>query len=187
MSNLVPGRRLAHIGLVIGVGLLAGCGQSPKPDDAPSPAPETARVKTAAQALEGLHISTLDPSTMNDAEIRRVVESSRHCTFRYTSTGKPVVVAGVDQNGNPVTGVIKLSGGIIALQPDSGAAGKGSGGFALAADPVHVRLQLDPQAAASAKSGKDQVEADMIFEVGQQLKVGYSGYLDCKAPTASTN
>ncbi len=50
MSNLVPGRRLAHIGLVIGVGLLAGCGQSPKPDDAPSPAPEIARVKTAAQA-----------------------------------------------------------------------------------------------------------------------------------------
>lgn len=185
MTRLVPIRLLAHRGLVFSFGLLTACSQSPQPDDAPSQPPEIARVTTAAQALEGAHIPTLDPSTMNGAEIRKVVESSQHCTFRYTSTGKPVVIAGVDQNGSTVNGVVKLNGSIIALQPDSGAPGSGSGGFALAADPVHLRVQSDPQAAASAKSGQGQVAAEMVFEIGQQLKVGYSGYLDCRAARAA--
>lgn len=176
MRSDIPGFALAAA-----AALLAGCGQSPAPDDAAAPAPETVRVESAAQALAGAHIRTLDPATLQDAEIQKVVGARSHCTFRYTTAGKPVVVVGVDAGGIPEVGIVKLNGKLVPLEPDRAATDLKPGGFALAADRVRVRVQ--PDQPVNASDASQRVEADMLFEVGQELKVGYGGYLACK-PTA---
>jgi hypothetical protein len=180
MEGLTSRKILKLMGAVLGLGLLAGCGQSEAPDDASPHAPEIVRVKTAAQALEGAHVPTLDPSTMNGAEIRKVIGARPHCTFRYTSTGKPIVVVGMDQGDSPTTGVVKLNGSLVALKTDPAAPPNGAGGFVLVADPVRLSVQPDPRATASVKPDEGRFEAEMVFEVGQQLKVGYGGYLECR-------
>lgn len=153
----------------------AACGPGAASDDASVPAPGTAPVKTAAQALEGAQIPQLDPANLTDAEIGRVIGSRPRCTFRYTSSGRPVFVAGLMPDGSPALGVVKLNGNLVALQPDSAAAGAAHGGFALTAQSV--RLSVQPK--ASTPSGEGRAEADMVFEVNPGLKVGYAGYLDC--------
>lgn len=158
--------------------LLAGCGQSPAPDDAPAPAPETVRVEPAAQALAGAHVRTLDPATLLDAEILKVVGARPHCIFRYTSAGKPVVVVGAGTGDTPEVGVVKLNGKLVPLEPDRAATGLKPGGFALAADRVRVRVQ--PDQPVNASDASQRIEAEMLFEVGQELKVGYGGYLECR-------
>lgn len=167
--TLVPAAALAA--------LLAACGQNAAPDDAPAPPPEIVRVEPAAQALAGAHVRTLDPATMNDAEVMKVVGPRPHCTFRYTGSGKPVLVAGLDAGGSPELGVVKLNGKLLSLQPDRAATGLKPGGFVLAADPVRLRVQPD----RPVKPGQagERTEAELLFEVGQELKVGYGGYFEC--------
>lgn len=163
---------------------LAACSQNEAPDDAPAPAPPVERVATAAEALANANIPTLDPATMAGAEIRKVVGERPHCTFRYTSSGKPVLVAGLGAGGAPEIGVAKLNGKLVPLEPDRTVSGLKAGGFALMADRVRLRVQPDRAATASAEPG-DRVEAEMLFEVGQELKVGYAGYLTCRPGAAA--
>lgn len=167
------------------LGALAGCGQNDAPDDAASRAPEVARVKAAAQALEGAHVPMLDPATMNDAEIRKVIGTGRHCTFRYTSTGKPVVAFRVDQGASPMMGVVKFNGSLVALNPEPAVVPDKAARLVLVADPVRLSVQPYAQTITSAKQNADKVEAEMVFEIGQELKVGYGGYLECEAAPAA--
>lgn len=173
---------------VVSAAMLAACGQNEAPDDAPAPPPEIVRVEPAAQALAGAHVRTLDPATMSDAEILKVVGPRPHCIFRYTGSGKPVLVAGVDAASRPEIGVVKLNGKLVSLQPDRAATGLEPGGFVLAADPVRLRVQPDRPVKPSAEPG-ERTEAELLFEVGQELTVGYGGYFDCRpgapGPTAA--
>lgn len=184
MKNFASRKILKLTGLALGL-FLAACSENQPPDDAPSHEPEIVRVKTAAQALEGAHVTTLDPSTMNGAEIRKVTETGRHCIFRYTSTGKPVAVVGLDQSDSPSTGVVKLNGSLVPLEPDAAATRDRAHGFVLVADPVRLNVQPSHQATASEKPDEGRVEAEMVFEVGQELKVGYGGYLECTSAAAA--
>lgn len=182
------GRVTTLAAAVLSAVLLSGCGQNEAPDDAPAPAPEIVRVEPAAQALAGAHIRMLDLATMNDAEILKVVGPRPHCTFRYTGSGKPVLVAGLDAGGSPEVGVVKLNGKLVPLQPDRVATGLKPGGFVLAAQPVRLRVQPDRPVEPGAGPG-ERTEAELLFEVGQELKVGYSGYFECRpgapAPSAA--
>lgn len=172
-------------GPVVAIGVLTGCSESGAPDDAPSNAPEIATVKTAAQALEGAHVPTLDPGTLNDAQIGKVIGTRPRCTFRYTSSGRPVLVAGLKPDGSPELGLIKLNGSLVPLQPGGAATEIAPGGFLLVAEPVRLSVQPQPEAATSALAGGQRVEAEMVFEVGQDLRVGYGGYLDCGPASAA--
>ena len=158
------------------VGLfVAACGQSDAPDDAPALPTEVAGVKTAAGALEGANVPTLDPGTLNDAEIRKVVGERPRCTFRYTSSGRPVLVAGRNPDGTFGAGLMKLNGHLVSLEPAPTVETSGSGGFVLGAPPLRLSVKrLD-----DAPAEQQQAPADMVFEVGQRLKVGYGGFIAC--------
>lgn len=156
---------------------VAACGQSDAPDDANAPAPDLAAVKTASEALAGAHIPTLDPATLNDAEIRKVVGGQPHCSFRYTRSGRPVLVASLKPDGALDAGVVKLNGNLVPLQANGGEGQPGGDAFVLAAPPVRLSVQR-PSETEAPTDGK-RVEADMVFEVGQQLKVGYGGFMSC--------
>ena len=87
------------------------------------------------------------------------------------------MVAGLSADGRPERGATKLNGNLVVLEPGATATGLRPGGFELVADPVRLRVQ--PDSSADAAGGR--VEAEMVFEVGQALKVGYGGYLECGA------
>ena len=61
------------------VSLAAGCEESAAPDDeiAPAQTHEVARTLPAERALANAHLPTIDPATMNDAEIRKVLGTDR--------------------------------------------------------------------------------------------------------------
>jgi hypothetical protein len=163
------------------VAVLSACSDNEAPDDDvhSAKAPEIARIVPARDALAGAYVPTLDPMTMNEAEIRKVLKIGPWCEFRYTSTGKPVLAIGMQSGQTALNGVIKLNGNLAVLTGASDGGGKQGEHFVLHADPVRVSVvPHQPQPDAARKSGQRR-EANMIFEVGQRLKVGYRGYLHC--------
>lgn len=160
--------------------LLAACGERAPADDAAPVPPVIAQQRPADEVLQGAHVPTLDPSTLNDAEIRKVLGTGAQprCTFRYTSTGKPVLVTALAADGSAERAVLKLNGSLLALRPAPAATGVGAAGFHFQDGPVKAQV-YDPQAGRAGPPAGRQVEAEMLFEVSEALKVGYGGYLAC--------
>lgn len=173
-----PIARLATAALV--AGSLAGCGQNEAPDDGPAPAPPVVRVLPAQQAIAGAEVRKLDPASLNRAEIVEVVGNGPQCIFRYTRAGKPVVVAALGTGGSPQAGVVKLNGHLVPLRADTPAGEAGPVRLALVADPVRIEIQPVQAGGDLPQPGGSQVEADLVFQVGQSLTVGYGGYLECR-------
>ena len=146
--------------------LLAGCNED-APGMAAEPA-EVAPVVPVERALAGVDVPTLDPAAMSEAEIREGLGSGPRCEFRYTAQGEPVLAVATGPDGAPTGAVVKLGGDLVLLDPvDSGAP---EGEIRLAAG--EARAALRPLAAEAG-------EADMVFEVGNELRAGYRGFLDC--------
>lgn len=157
---------------------LAGCGESATPDDAVEAIrpPGIARVRSAREAVEGARIRTLDPGTMNDAQITRAIGPGPRCQFRYTSAGKPVLAMAVSAGGVARQAVLKVNGDLVLLAPVEGGR-QPAGATVLAADPIRVSIRP----VADGREAEGRQEAEMIFEIGEQLRVGYRGYLGCPA------
>jgi hypothetical protein len=168
--------RGARTALTLAALLAAGCGGTEAPSDAP---PEPGPPVPAQAALSGAHVPTLDPHTLREAEIRAVLEPGPRCVFRYTAAGGPVLAAGPLRHGGE-GGVAKLNGSLVALTLARGAA-EPAMAFLLADDPVRIEVSPDPPERAQAASAVRRREADMVFEVGDRLRVGYRGFLECAA------
>lgn len=176
--------RASAAAIVAAAMLLAACSRSGAPDDARSLPPALSAVMPAEQALAGANIPTLDPSTLADAEIDKVIGAQPHCTFRYTNAGRPVLAASLKADGAPAAGVVKLNGNLVLLQAERGAAPSGIRAIALAAPPVRLLLQWPETAEPNPAQ---RVEAEMVFEVGQRLKVGYSGFVSCTSASPASS
>ena len=160
--------------LLVALGALAACGEGPAPDDVIDPvhAPEVARVMPAAEAINGAHIPTLDPATMVDAEIGKVLGPGPRCEFRYTSEGHPVLAASAAAGGEAPAGVVKLNGHLVPLQREAADA------QSIALRSGEVRLTVTPDGGEPLEDARRR-EANAIFEVGSKLRVGYRGYYRC--------
>ena len=168
--------------VMVALALLAGCNANEAPDDALKAikAPEVARIAPAGEALAGAHIPTVDPATMHEAEIRKALEPGPRCHFRYTTSGKPVLAFNLQSDGEASSGVVKLNGHLVVLKPASSAGvADGNGEFRLLADPVHMAVIPDASNQATEGSNARRKQANAIFEVGESLKVGYRGFLEC--------
>ncbi|WP_372621940.1 DUF6692 family protein [Falsiroseomonas sp.] len=178
MARLVP-RQPWHLPLIVAA-TLAACDEGAAPDDAvrSGHAPEIAAILPAEEALANAPVAHLDPATLNDAEIRKAIGTGPLCAFHYTRAGNPVVAM---QAGAAPAGVVKLNGHLILLEASGEAGGDAAArSLVLAAGPVRLRVIAPPQ-------GADIQAATMLFEVGQDLTVGYRGYLGCppESPVAS--
>ncbi|MDJ0391532.1 hypothetical protein QMO56_25855 [Roseomonas sp. E05] len=182
MDPFLPPAGRVCLSLAALLGLLAGCDQNDAPDDAVQPprAPEVARVVSADEAVANAVVATLDPATMNDAEIRQAVGAESHCAFRYTRSGRPVLAVRVQPDGPPLGGMLKLNGHLVSLEapPADGPAGAADR-FLLAAGPLRMTIMPDRAEGAGGPGAAAHREADMLFEIGESLRVGYRGYLDC--------
>lgn len=161
---------------IIAFGTLCACGERDLPDDETDPvrSPVVARVVSAAEALQGAYIPTLDPHTMNDAEISKALGRGPFCAFRYTSAGEPVLAIKPGNAQSQATGVVKLNGQLVTLQSQPNA-----DSMMLTADNVHLRMTLaDPRQGGEAQPERMRA-ADLVFQIDQRLRVGYRGYYTC--------
>jgi hypothetical protein len=160
---------------VASMGLLVGCSRNEAPDDAVNPAvgTEIARVLPAAEILAGADVPTLDPHTMAEAEIEKVIGTGPRCEFHYTSSGDPVLgVAREPAEGSPA-GVVMLNGSLLALQ-----SAPAESGLVLAADEVRFTVTAGDGEGITPSPSSLQ-DATLVFQVGDRLTVGYRGYYGC--------
>jgi len=163
-------RRLTSIAPLAAALLIAGCGDRPAPDDrvGPPPEPTAPKLVDAASVVGGAHVPSLDPATMHEAEIERVIGGGPRCVFRYTSGGKPVLAIAATPAA-AAAGVIKLNGDLIALQRTAA--------DTFASGPVTLTLSDLPE--ADGGGPEEPRPATMVFRVGEELRVGYGGYYNC--------
>lgn len=153
----------------------SGCG-SELPDDRMNPlrAQDAPRLVPAQEALDTSEIATIDPHTMNDAEISKALGEGPFCAFRYVSDGNPVLAWKRQSNGSNAAAVVKINGVLVGLQP-----GSIKGANAFVADAI--RLTLLPSDTNRSKAGDVErpTETKLLFEIDRQLRVGYDGYAVC--------
>ncbi len=132
-------------------------------------------VVAAEEALRNVHLAPLDPSPLDAAEVASVLGDGPRCTFHYTSTGGPPVLAVGLEDGAPTEAILKLNGKLVRLAPAEGStAPAASGGFTVVAESV--RATIEPLQGAASGEPED---ATMMFSVGDALKAGYGGYFVC--------
>lgn len=140
---------------------------------------EVAKIIPAQDAISGAEVRKLDPSTMRSSEIRNSLDAGARCEFKYSSWGDPVLALRMGQNGAaPSRGVLKLNGKLVMLDPLPSTSGFEKG-IELRADPVRVILSGISASGIVLRPGLGVQDADLLFEIGQELKVGYRGYLRC--------
>ena len=153
--------------LVLGAALtLTACNNAAPgagaPDQPIDPAP---RLVSGATAVEHSFVPTIDPATMTNAEIARVVPGPRRCTFQYTEDSGPILAT------DGAHGVVKINGDLVALTPAQ--AGDPATGGVLTADDLRLTVRPLPDEGAR--------EGNLRFEVasGPGLRVDYRGFYSC--------
>lgn len=121
---------------------------------------------------------------MNGAQIRKAVGAGPRCEFRYTAAGKPALAVSMGAAGETGVGIVRLNGNLVVLEPAPIDGNVGQGSISPDRDPDPITVSPDAGEPAEGRDGVRRREADMIFEIGQRLRVGYRGYLDCLSEPA---
>ncbi|MEX0760744.1 MAG: DUF305 domain-containing protein, partial [Tistlia sp.] len=116
----------------------------------PVRAPEVARILPAEEAIAGAQVATLDPATMDESEIREAIGSGPRCAVRYTAAGGPVLAMSMASAGTPASGVVKVNGNLVLLEPGDGAR---DGEILLRAGPIRATATPDPTEPAEEIEG----------------------------------
>lgn len=156
--------------------IMAAC-DNPAPGEgmlrplAEEPLPE---VVPAAEALRSPDLTTLDPGTLDRAEIEKALPAGPQCSFKYTAESLPVLAAALPPGSSHPQGVVKLYGRLVQL---TGHLGQGREDLAEGATftAEGMRLTIKPEGEANAK----RRVANMQFKLDQGLLVGYRGWYGC--------
>jgi hypothetical protein len=71
-------------------------------------------------------------------------------------------------------GVVKLNGSLVLLKREVN-----EHSLTLAADPVHFYVAFNDSQTTAAPGTRSR-EAELVFAIDRRLRVGYSGYYDCR-------
>ena len=126
------------------------------------------------QAIQSAEIAGTDLGSMNDAEVRKVIDPGPHCSFSYVEDGQPVLVITAAGAG-PARAYTKLHGRLVELPAASAAPLPGGGVFRAGG----MQVALAPHEGNRAEPGR-LVEADLLFQLQQGLRVGYTGFYRCE-------
>ena len=172
-NTLTPGlMATASLGFIACGGPAPGEGMESKM--APEALPE---VVSAQSAIQIAAIPAIDPETMEDAEIDKVLPPGARCGFSYTSSSQPVL------SGDGGTGVVKIHGRLVKLQASTASSEISSKPAEYRTEGMRLTVRLledNPK----RKNGTTRQEAEMHFEIEEGLTVGYRGYYTCKPANA---
>ncbi|MBX7271808.1 MULTISPECIES: DUF6692 family protein [Pseudomonadaceae] len=166
---------------------LTACGD-PAPGeglDKPTMRPPLPEVVSARDAIGSPDIPSIDPQTLDQAEVDKVLGSGPYCTFVYTAESPPVVAIKHDGESGGAKGVIKIHGKLVQLssEPTQGYSAL-FGGASLAAESINVNVALGKDGAVQKPTGEKSI-ADLNFELDQGLMIGYRGWYACEKPPRS--
>ncbi|HBJ41749.1 MAG TPA: DUF305 domain-containing protein, partial [Hyphomonas sp.] len=104
-------------------------------------------------------------------EIAQLFPDGAICTFRYTTTSKPVLAAG-QIDGAPAA-LAKISGDLVRL-------GSTDGTGTLSTEGMSVALSA-PDGTAALENSSEMQEANLVLELDAGLRAGYRGFYGCDA------
>lgn len=153
---------------------VAGCGSDAADDElTPMRSADIPHVVSAQQAISTAYVPGIDPQTMNDAEVTKVLGEGAFCAFRYVSDGKPILAWKQPTKGEG-TAVVKLNGLLVELERQ-----KGQGAARFTADEIVMSVTSTEAPAAKSANSSRPTQATLTFEIRQKLRVGYGGYTVC--------
>lgn len=132
-------------------------------------------VVPAQQAVTSAYLPSTDLETMNAAEFSKIVPPGPHCSFSYTSSGNPVLIASPSAGGASV-GAIKLHGRLVEVRTSADSLQALAGGTVFQADGIAVGVQPDD---APDVTGSSPVNANLLLRLRQGLRAGYGGHYRC--------
>ncbi|MCW8193860.1 DUF305 domain-containing protein [Proteobacteria bacterium 005FR1] len=140
-----------------------------------------ATLMSAREALNSPALGTLDPSSMDSSEFSGLIGAGQYCSFSYTIAGRPVFVAGPSAEGGTLSGILKLQGHLVRLEPQ----GPESlpdliNGGRFESGPVGITVEPLPQEGVESGDGMRRWPANMLFALEQGLIVGYRGWYTCR-------
>lgn len=175
----IPHRR-TWITLMSTVFLITACGDPASGEGMEKPLPEESmpEIVSATEAVESPDIPTIDPSTMDESEIEKVIPTGPRCSFAYTAASPPIFAASVGSNAT-AQGVIKLHGRLVELTAqgikDLDALATGA---VFTAGPVQFDVKPEMEK-GNTQDGKQRWPAEAHFKLRNELKVGYGGWYTC--------
>jgi len=164
--------------LPISAMLLSACGD-PAPEEGmekppmKGPAPVVVGAKEAVQLPD---IPTIDPQTLDEAEVRKVLGAGPYCSFAYTAESSPITAFGDPGQGAAAgKGMVKIHGRLVELSAQRAEAGT----IGLIAEGMKLDINIVEPSGQDDMNATERREADMHFELEQGLRVGYRGWYSC--------
>lgn len=169
--------------MTLGLISLTACGD-PAPGEgmekplAEEPMPE---VVPGPVAVGTPDITTIDPATMNAAEIDNVVPPGPRCSFAFTAASPPVLVGGVNATGDAITGVVKLHGRLVELAAQHAKTiDELNAGATFTAQGIRLTVKPEREEGGEVGERRRRWPANLLFELEQGLHVGYRGWYTCE-------
>lgn len=161
--------------------LLAACGD-PAPGEGmeKSMAEKTLpEIVSASTAIQSPDIPKIDPGTLDEAEIEKVISPGPRCEFSYTAQSPPVVAAGIGPDAG-TQGVIKIHGRLVRMRANGIKNFESliSGGT-FVADEVEFAVKPEMKE-GELRNGDRRRPAEALFTIRDEHSVGYYGWYTCK-------
>lgn len=177
-----PGRFFTVVTLSAAV--LAGC-DDPAPRDAMDNSVMQAappEVMGAQQAINSPDILTIDPQTMQRAEIEKVLGKGPYCYYRYTAESPPILAASNAAQNERYRAVTKIHGRLVELTADQKPGyEKLTEGLVFTAEGLKLKVLADGKRQPESAKPGERVAAELHFSLEQGLNAGYLGWYDCQA------
>ncbi|WP_417422509.1 hypothetical protein [Halomonas sp.] len=176
-------KTLLFSAVLSGLALLGGCGDvatadATKKSTMQGPSPE---VVGAQEAVQSPDIPAIDPQTMEDAEITKVLGDVSYCAYRYTAESLPILAISNTEQGEGLRGVTKIHGRLVELSVFKAPGYENlQEGLQLSAEGLEMRVTSDHEGLSEATS-EDLIEAELHFSLEQGLTVGYLGWYECQS------
>ncbi|MEH6389191.1 MULTISPECIES: hypothetical protein [Pseudomonas] len=144
-----------------------------------APPPE---VVGAQQAVNSPDIPTIDPQTMQRAEIEKVLGDGPYCQYRYTAESPPVLAASNAAKNERYRAVMKIHGRLVELSADQNPGYENlNKGLAFTAQGLEMKVFPDGEGQAESAKPGERVATELHFSLEQGLSIGYLGWYECQA------
>ncbi|KFB09271.1 DUF305 domain-containing protein [Nitratireductor basaltis] len=129
------------------------------------PAPEPGTVE---DALNRVQIASLDLAPMPEDEANEVLQAGERCTFRRSQESEPILWT----TGDGAGAAAKLNGVLLSLE---GNEGRADAAEEFASDGITITV------GPFDEDDDPRKEAELVFELSEGLRVGYTGYYACSS------
>lgn len=180
--------RTRHILLLsavtLGTVFLAGCGDLAPGEGIENPMMQepSPEVVGAQQAINSPDIPAIDPQTMEQAEIEKVLGDVSYCAYRYTAESPPILAISNTDQGQGSRAVTKIHGRLVELTANQNPGYENlKEGLVFTAEGLEMKVVSNGEGETESAKPGELVTAELHFSLHQGLNIKYLGWYECKA------